>query len=67
MRDTRCKTCGSTKSAEGIPTMIVALAGSEDVYACTEHAALHAAPPGNLAVALAQLQDIMLRLYEGQL
>jgi hypothetical protein len=47
--------------------MIVALAGGEDVYACTDHAALHSAPPGDLAVALAQLQDIMLRFYDGQL
>ncbi|WP_282697401.1 hypothetical protein [Streptomyces sp. CC208A] len=65
MPDTRCKTCGATTSADGSPTTLVALADGEPVYACAEHAAELAAPPGDLAVALAQLLDVYRRLYGG--
>ncbi|MFG3189265.1 hypothetical protein [Streptomyces omiyaensis] len=39
----------------------------KDVFACAEHQAEHAAPAGDLVVALAQYQDIALRLHEGRL
>ena len=67
MRDTRCKTCGRTTSPDGAPTMVVAVVDGENVYACSEHAEEHAAPPGDLAVALAQLLDIARRRNEGEL
>lgn len=63
MTDTRCRTCGATHSPDGTPTTLVALTDGEPVYACTEHAAEHAAPPGDFATALAQLLDVYRRLY----
>ncbi|MFE0651322.1 hypothetical protein ACFVZH_22315 [Streptomyces sp. NPDC059534] len=65
MTDTRCRTCGATASADGAPTTLVALDLDTDwgVYACADHAATLAAPPGDLAVALAQLMDAYRHLY----
>ncbi|MFE2555951.1 hypothetical protein ACFXGT_07935 [Streptomyces sp. NPDC059352] len=47
--------------------MVVAVVDGENVYACAKHADEHAAPPGDLAVAVAQLLDIARRHNEGQL
>lgn len=67
MHDYRCKTCGKTASPDGTPTMVVAVVNGENVYACLEHAEEHAAPPGDLTVALAQLLDVARRRNEGKL
>ncbi|MFE6225504.1 hypothetical protein [Streptomyces sp. NPDC057854] len=64
MHDIRCKNCGAAASADGSPIMLVNLVDGEPVYACTEHAADLAAPPGDLAVALAQLMDVFRRFYD---
>lgn len=66
MRDRRCKTCRRTASANGAPTIVVAVVDGKDVFACAAHAAKHAAPAGDLVVALAQYQDIAMRQYEGR-
>ncbi|MFB7278033.1 hypothetical protein ACFCZV_13075 [Streptomyces hydrogenans] len=64
MTDTRCRTCGAPQSVDGTPTTLVALDAGAAVYACAEHAAELGAPPGDLAVALAQLLDVYRRLYD---
>ncbi|MFF8408958.1 hypothetical protein [Streptomyces omiyaensis] len=63
MTDTRCRTCGATASADGTTTTLVALTDGVPVYACAEHVTEHAAPPGDLAVTLAQLLDVYRRMY----
>ncbi|MFE6103168.1 hypothetical protein ACFVQ4_24870 [Streptomyces laurentii] len=62
-RDRRCRTCRSTTSASGTPTVIVAVVDGQDVYACDVHQAEHAAPAYDPLVALAQYQDIATRRY----
>ncbi|MER8234566.1 hypothetical protein [Streptomyces sp. NPDC094049] len=63
MPDTRCTICRAATSTSGAPTTLVALTDGQPVYACDEHASELAAPPGDVAVALAQLADVYRRLY----
>ncbi|MGW2203433.1 hypothetical protein [Streptomyces sp. NPDC001774] len=60
-RSRRCKKCGVTRNPNGTPTLIVAVRGEEDVYACAEHQRQLRAPKGDPLVAIAQLQDMARR------
>lgn len=60
-RDRRCRTCRSTTSVNGTPTVIVAIVDGRDVYACDVHRAESAAPAGDLLVSIAQYQDMARR------
>ncbi|MFE6103618.1 hypothetical protein ACFVQ4_27145 [Streptomyces laurentii] len=62
-RDRRCRTCNALTSANGMPTLVVAVRGGQDVYACAAHQAEHAAPADDLLVALAQYQDMAARRH----
>ncbi|MFJ7069883.1 hypothetical protein [Streptomyces sp. NPDC101115] len=60
-RDRCCARCRESTSRTGAPTVVVAVRNGKDVYACADHRAELAGPPGDPVVAIAQLQDMARR------
>ncbi|MEU8538896.1 hypothetical protein AB0C52_02675 [Streptomyces sp. NPDC048717] len=49
-----------------VPTVIVAVVDSRDIYACAAHRTAHPTPAGDLLVALAPYQGMAARRYPPQ-
>ena len=59
-RDRRCVHCGAVANPNGTPTVVVAVAGGQDIYACAVHREKLAGPEDPL-IQLAQYQDMSRR------